>query len=153
MHYTDKEIYDMLRPKLMKNFPELDWSDEHNQSYETYRVLQKVIALVYRSGYGRGQKGRNFMIGQHKTDKYDPYEVINKQPEYGDMVRMVKNRHKSMPEYYPPIGVVGVVTWSQLGKFVRPNTTTCWVKWPEGTTEGNGIWCVNNADIEVVRCK
>lgn len=155
-HYTDKEIYDMLRPKLMKNFPERDWSDEGNKGNPSYDTLHEMIALVYRSGYGRGQKGRDFMIGQHK-DKYDPYEVVNKTPTYGDMVRMVKNLHEDMPQYYPPVGTVGTVTWNQLGEwtgdFAHPKTTTVWVQWPKGTTKGKGIWCVGYEDVEVVRWK
>lgn len=63
--YTDKQIVEMLRPKLAKIMDGMDGmlntALEHS---EGGRNLIKLIAIVYRSAYTRGQLGRSFIIGE-----------------------------------------------------------------------------------------
>ena len=70
---TDDEIYNMLKPKMQKmgiNFngtmTAVTMSDFRTESIDYYMPIEDVkrlVATVYRSGYGRGQKGRPFIIG------------------------------------------------------------------------------------------
>lgn len=70
---TDDEIYDMLKPKMQKmgidfngSMTTVTISDYRTQSIDYYMPIEDVkrlVATVYRSGYGRGQKGRPFIIG------------------------------------------------------------------------------------------
>lgn len=73
---TDDEIYNMLKPKMQKmgiNFngtmTAVTMSDFRTESIDYYMPIEDVkrlVATVYRSGYGRGQKGRPFVIGEKK---------------------------------------------------------------------------------------
>ena len=73
---TDDEIYNMLKPKMQKmgiNFngimTAVTMSDYRTESIDYYMPIEDVkrlVATVYRSGYGRGQKGRPFVIGEKK---------------------------------------------------------------------------------------
>ena len=73
---SDDEIYAMLKPKLDNsvfngcikfNLPVIMGFDgmEKVRCYRENEVI-KAIALVYRSGYLRGNKGRPFKIGGEK---------------------------------------------------------------------------------------
>ena len=62
-HYTNFEIFHSLLPKLKASIPNVNW-DSINNNYKHYQNLIDAIAIVYRSGYGRGQKGRSFLIGE-----------------------------------------------------------------------------------------
>ena len=71
---TDEEIWEMFKPKMEK----LGINPEGEASFNELRTgkficrmfknstVQKLVATAYRSGYGRGQKGRPFMIGEKK---------------------------------------------------------------------------------------
>ena len=70
---TDNEIYNMLKPKMQKmgiNFNgSMTASDYRTESIDYYMPIEDVkrlVATVYRSGYGRGQKGRPFIIGEKR---------------------------------------------------------------------------------------
>ena len=80
---TDDEIWEMLKPKMEKNrlsaymfiIPTLEniegdikWAED--QVYKANDV-HNAIALAYRSGYGRGQKGRPFKIGEKKNGHWE----------------------------------------------------------------------------------
>ena len=67
--YTDKQIVEMLKPKLTKIMDGMDGilytALEHSESG---RNLIKLIATIYRSAYIRGQLGRSFIIGEQKKE-------------------------------------------------------------------------------------
>ena len=73
---TDDEIYDMLKPKMEKmgidsngTMTAVTINDYRTESINYYMPIEDVkrlVATVYRSGYGRGQKGRPFVIGKKK---------------------------------------------------------------------------------------
>ena len=53
---SDQEIFDMLCPKFEK----------HDLDLHKIEDVVRAIAIAYRSGYGRGEKGRPFRIGENK---------------------------------------------------------------------------------------
>lgn len=73
---TDDEIYDMLKPKMEKmgidsngTITTVTMNDYRTESIDHYMPIEDVkrlVATVYRSGYGRGQKGRPFIIGEKR---------------------------------------------------------------------------------------
>ena len=75
---TDDEIYNMLKPKMQKmgiNFngsmTTVTASDYRTEFIDYYYYMpiedvKRLVATVYRSGYGRGQKGRPFIIGEKR---------------------------------------------------------------------------------------
>ena len=65
-HYTNLEILHSLVPKLDAISP-IDFV-AIEKDYEAYSPIIDAIATAYRSGYGRGQKGRSFLIGEKKKE-------------------------------------------------------------------------------------
>lgn len=61
--YTDKQIVEMLKPKLTKILGDGMWDTALEHS-ESGRNLIELIATIYRSAYIRGQLGRSFIIGE-----------------------------------------------------------------------------------------
>ena len=139
--YTDKQIVEMLKPKLAK----LGWEPEFDPR------MEKLISTLYKSGYIRGQLGRSFIIGEPKqtepkcTERWVPVNGDN--VKKGDSVRYIgKNGHKYRPEYYPAKDVVGKVikVCSDL---------TCDIQWPKGTTSRNDRWYAAWRSLEVLLCE
>lgn len=76
--YTDKQIVEMLEPKLKK----LGYGI-------LYPETAKLMATIYRSGYIRGQLGRSFIIGEKKIK--EKWEYFNKNNvKVGSKVRAKK---------------------------------------------------------------
>lgn len=118
---TNEEIWKMLKPKMEKNgltsiasisrFSASDYPNglarcEFIPAYAE-KDVQKAIVLAYRSGYGRGQKGRPFMIGEKKKqgshwEWIKPGEIV---PD-GTKVRYMKRAEDDdgHDSYYPKIG-------------------------------------------------
>ncbi len=69
-HYTNFEIFHSLVPKMKAASPDIENWDEldKKEKYNSYRYIIDAIATAYRSGYGRGQKGRSFLIGEKKSE-------------------------------------------------------------------------------------
>lgn len=82
--YTDKQIVEMLRPKLTKIMDGMDGMLDTALEYsEGGRNLIKLIATIYRSAYIRGQLGRSFIIGEKKEkDSVVAFQV-------GDKVKLI----------------------------------------------------------------
>lgn len=124
--YTDKQIVEMLRPKLTKIMDGmngmLDTALEHS---EGGRNLIKLIATIYRSAYIRGQLGRSFIIGEKKEkDSVVAFQV-------GDKVKLItKNGIDENNPCFPPIGTIG--------KVVELSSGYCFIRWPNGATYSNG---------------
>ena len=139
--YTDKQIVEMLEPKLAS----LGWEPEFDLRTE------KLISTLYKSGYIRGQLGRSFIIGEPKqtepkcTERWVPVNSNN--VKKGDSVRYIgKNGHKNNPDYYPAKDVVGTVikVCSDL---------TCDIQWPKGSTSWNDRWYADWCNLEVLVCE
>lgn len=148
--YTDKQIVEMLVPKLKKAVPEVSW-DAIKANPDFHSVTNKMVATLYRSGYIRGQLGRSFIIGEIEqtdpkcTERWVP--VNNNNVKEGDSVRYIdKNEHKNSPEYYPAKDVIGKVikVCSDL---------TCCIQWPKGTTSQNDRWYAPWGNLEVLLCE
>lgn len=142
--YTDKQIVEMLIPKLNKATGH-DWND----LFEYPKVcadMIKAISLAYRSGYVRGQLGRSFIIGGKKVNKKKAKEPVNTF-KVGDKVKFLglnfegKEALNNNP-FYPPVNTVGKV--AELGP------DYCFVQWPDGTTVGDDIWACRNNYLEKV---
>lgn len=134
--YTDKQIVEMLEPKLAK----LGWEPEFGPRTE------KLISTLYKSGYIRGQLGRSFIIGEKKADEKKVKEPVNTF-KVGDKVKflglniedeeVLNNRL-----FYPPVNTVG--------KVVELGSDYCFIQWPDGATADNSIWACRNSYLEKV---
>ena len=142
--YTDKQIVEMLAPKLMKAVPSVDWNMVIANAGCNWRIIQ-AIGLVYRSAYIRGQLGRSFIIGEFKqTEHWIPATKDN--VKVGSKVRMIdEESHRSNPWCFPKVGTVGVVT--------ELSCNNCKVQWPKGITNGPGEWRCNYERLEVLLCE
>ena len=130
-HYTNFEIFHSLVPKMKTVSPNIENWDEldKKENYNGYRYVIDAIATAYRSGYGRGQKGRSFLIGEKKA------EVKGRK---GDKVCWFSDDRDS---YYPnAIGTIGTIER-------RDDDGDLWVDWPFGSCEanmnGSRVWCCN----------
>lgn len=128
-HYTNFEIFHSLVPKMKAVSPTIENWDEldKKEKYDNYRYIIDAIATAYRSGYGRGQKGRSFLIGEKKTG------VKGKK---GDKVCWFSDDRDT---YYPnAIGIIGTIDRVD-------NDGDLWVNWPFGSCEANEngdcTWC------------
>ena len=65
--------------------------------------------------------------------------------EVGDKVRYIIDAAttKEFPEFYPPNGTIGTVIGIEDSPFY-------YIKWPKGTTKGDGRWYAKREDIELV---
>lgn len=148
--YTDKQIVEMLKPKLTKILGDGMWDTALEYS-EGGRNLIELIATIYRSAYIRGQLGRSFIIGESKqtepkcTERWVPVNGSN--VKKGDSVRYIgKNGHKHGPEFYPAKDVVGKV-------IEVCSDSTCYIQWPKGTTSQNDRWYAARRNLEVLLCE
>lgn len=130
-HYTNFEIFHSLVPKMKAVSPTIENWDEldKEEKYNGYRYVIDAIATAYRSGYGRGQKGRSFLIGEKKA------EVKGKN---GDKVCWFSDDHDT---FFPnAIGAIGIINYVD-------DDGDLWVDWPFGSCEVNKgtnkdtCWC------------
>ena len=130
--YTDKQIVEMLAPKLEK----LGWAPEFNSR------MEKLISTLYKSGYIRGQLGRSFIIGQPKwTEHWVPATKDN--VKVGSKVRMIDDEaYFTDPECNPAAGTVGIVE--------EIDSCICLIQWPEGTTSYDYKWYSAYKELEVL---
>lgn len=155
--YTDKQIVEMLKPKLEK----LGWGNVVND--DLYPDTCKMIASIYRSAYIRGQLGRNFIIGEKKPmqepvfwlkapdhflkkieERWIPATPVN--IKKGDKVRMVdKDAHNSDPLCFPIAGTIGTV--------IGHDFYDVYVQWPKGTTSSDDRWYSYYNRLEVLVCE
>ena len=132
-HYTNFEIFHSLVPKMKAAFPNIkNWDEvDKEENYDDYRYIIDAIAIAYRSGYGRGQKGRSFLIGEKKAE----VKAVK-----GAKVCWFSNDRDT---YYPnTIGTIGTI-------YRVDNDGDLWVNWPFGScaVNENGdkrtCWCCN----------
>ena len=126
-HYTNLEIFHSLVPKLDAISP-IDFV-ALEKDYKAYSPIIDAIATAYRSGYGRGQKGRSFLIGEKKTK----VKAVK-----GARVCWFSNDRDT---YFPSaIGTIGTIDHVD-------DDGDLWVDWPFGSCEANKgtnkdtCWC------------
>ena len=124
-HYTNLEIFHSLIPKLDAISP-IDFV-ALEKDYKAYSPIIDAIATAYRSGYGRGQKGRSFLIGEKKKEI---------KAEKGAKVCWFSNDHDT---YFPnTIGTIGTINYVD-------DDGDLWVDWPfescEANMNGSCTWC------------
>ena len=75
-------------------------------------------------------------------------EAKTREIKVGDRVRYIAEDSKEDKEsgYYPPKGTIGTVIGIDWIFAAAPYL----IKWPEGTTKGDGCWYVKRKDIELV---
>ena len=136
-HYTNFEIFHSLVPKMKAVSPTIENWDEldKKEKYDNYRYIIDAIATAYRSGYGRGQKGRSFLIGEKKKEI---------KAEKGAKVCWFSNDHDT---YFPnAIGTIGTINRVD-------NDGDLWVYWPVGSCKvheqskqyAETTWCCNKS--------
>lgn len=143
--YTDKQIVEMLVPKLKKAVPDGHW-DECVKRPDLNKKFIKAIATIYRSAYIRGQLGRSFIIGEKKSEEKKAKESVNTF-KVGDKVKFLglsieDEAALSNRRYYPPVNTVGEIVDSGL--------VYCVVRWPKNTTCGDGAWGCRNSYLEKI---
>ena len=124
-HYTNLEILHSLVPKLGAVSP-IDFV-ALEKDYKAYSPIIDAIATAYRSGYGRGQKGRSFLIGEKKAE----VKAVK-----GNKVCWFSDDRDS---YYPnAIGTIGTINRVD-------DDGDLWVNWPfescEANKNGDCTWC------------
>lgn len=124
-HYTNLEIFHSLVPKLDAISP-IDFV-ALEKDYKAYSPIIDAIAIAYRSGYGRGQKGRSFLIGEKKKEI---------KAEKGAKVCWFSNYHDT---FFPnAIGTIGTIERVD-------EDGNLWVDWPfescEANMNGSCTWC------------
>lgn len=130
--YTDKQIVEMLEPKLAK----LGWEPEFGPRTE------KLISTLYKSGYIRGQLGRSFIIGEKKQGGWVPAtEVL---PKEGDKVKMI-DRDTVFLDWFPENGTIGTV--------ISADSKIAFVQWPKGSTSRDDKWASSLTRLEVLLCE
>lgn len=140
--YTDKQIVEMLVPKLNKVVPNVYWDDCVVRP-DSNREIIKTIATVYRSAYIRGQLGRSFIIGEKKDKESVPSFKA------GDKVKFLglsEDEALVGSQFYPPVNTVGEVVEVLSPEF-------CFVQWPKGTTSWQDKWWCNYEHLEVLLCE
>ena len=126
-HYTNLEIFRSLLPKLKAAVLDVNWDVIEKDGYKHFKYFIDAIAIAYRSGYGRGQKGRSFLIGEKKKEI---------KAEKGAKVCWFSNDHDT---YFPnTIGTIGTINYVD-------DDGDLWVDWPFESCEANRIgshtWC------------
>ena len=135
--YTDKQIVEMLKPKLAK----LGWEPEFDPRTE------KLISTLYKSGYIRGQLGRSFIIGEPKqTGCWVPATKDN--VKVGSKVRMIdEEAHASSPDCYPSVGTVGVVIDNNICRILPL------IQWPTDSVGNDDVTHCLSRYLEVLVCE
>ena len=137
--YTDKQIVEMLIPKLRQAVPELNWN-EYLKRHDDFSIWNRLISVIYKSGYIRGQLGRSFIIGEKKDKESVPSFKT------GDKVKFLGLSEDGAlvgSQFYPPVNTVGEVVEVLSSEF-------CFVQWPKGAIYSNGALSCPNRFLEKV---
>ena len=140
--YTDKQIVEMLKPKLTKIINGMDGIlDAALEHSESDRNLIKLIATIYRLAYIRGQLGRSFIISEEKVkESVFPFKA-------GDKVKFIgfsfENESLVGSQLYPPVNTIGEVVGVLSPEF-------CFVQWPKGAVYSNGALSCPNRLLEKI---
>ena len=145
--YTDKQIVEMLKPKLTKFLGDGMWDTALEHS-EGGRNLIELIATIYRSAYIRGQLGRSFIIGE-KNKQNGRWVPANKDNiKVGSKVRMIdEEAHASSPDCYPSVGTVGVVIDNNICRILPL------IQWPRDSVGNDDVTHCLSRYLEVLVCE
>lgn len=156
INMTNEEIWEMLKPKMEKNWLVPQWGDKELAYYQSDVI--NAIAIAYRSGYFRAMKGRPFKFGEKKVEEkkqgghWEPVDPKNLLKE-GTKVRY--NRECSAySNDIIKIGDTGVVVWE--GMFtpmwfgIRPDSPRSYLTWIDF---GNGAESCLDMWVEDNECK
>lgn len=144
--YTDKQIVEMIVPKLMK--VGLGWNWDVLIKYpKRYKNMIKAIATIYRSAYIRGRLGRSFIIDEPKqTEHWVPATRDN--VKVGSKVRMIDEKaHASSPDCYPSVGTVGVVIDNNICRILPL------IQWPRDSVGNDDVTHCISRYLEVLVCE
>lgn len=117
---TNEEIWEMLKPKLLKN-------------YIFPNNVSEAVGMAYRVGYLRAMKGRPFKIGEKKKKDghWEPVDP-NNLPKEGTRVRYAREC-VTYNDSLIKIGDTGVVEWDGVYKpdwfGVKLDNPRGWMKW------------------------
>ena len=77
-------------------------------------------------------------------------EAKTREIEVGDKVRYIAEDTEKVKKlsFYPPKGTIGVVV--RIEDDAAPYFIKYLIKWPKGTTKGDGFWYVDREGIELV---
>ena len=136
-HYTNLEIFRSLLPKMKAAVLDVNWDVIEKDGYKHFKYFIDAIAIAYRSGYGRGQKGRSFLIGEKKAE---PKQVTNAD-------KLVCWIGKTNGYYQPKmVGTIGKIDHYDMDNDV-------WVFWPAGSCDVHYCeankkesWCCHKGD-------
>ena len=146
---TDNEIYNMLKPKMQKmgidfngSMTAVTISDYRTESIDYYMPIEDVkrlVATIYRSGYGRGQKGRPFIIGEKK--KQDHWVCC----EHGEVLTPGTKLRRNYVEFNNgdcgipkiPVGTEVEVLDGCKDSYVNISPSDIWVSFPGGNNGEN----------------
>ena len=138
--YTDKQIVEMLKPKLEK----LGFTEFAKQS-ENYPMVSRLCATLYKSGYIRGQLGRSFIIGEPKQTEHWVLATEDN-VKVGSKVRMSDGEgHRDNPQWFPDVGTIGTI--------INTNDATALIQWPSGATSKDDRWLCSLCNLEVLLCE
>lgn len=134
--YTDKQIVEMLKPKLTS----LGWCSD-KIDITNYPDACKLIASIYRSAYIRGKLGHKFIVDEEKVKaSVSPFKT-------GDKVKFlslgVEDEFLVGSQLYPPVNTIGEVVGVLSSEF-------CFVQWPKGAVYSNGALSCPNRFLEKV---
>lgn len=124
----------------------MNW-DEYLKRPDDFSIWSRLISVIYKSGYIRGQKGRSFIIGETKqTEHWVPATKDN--VKVGSKVRMIdEEAHKSAPDCYPPVSTVGVVIDNSICRILPL------VQWPINSVGGDDVTHCLSRYLEVLVCE
>ena len=114
---SDREVWDMLKDKMEKNDITGFYFESPSLTMYGEGEMMQAVALAYRAGYKRAEKGRPFKYGG-KTKKSDKFVTdksgnkvyyCDKEVKIGDRVVFIS--YPSSPSSpWPEHGTVGVIT-------------------------------------------
>lgn len=137
--YTDKQIVEMLVPKLNKSIEGCSWGGLIRDP-ERHKYTIKAFAIIYRLAYIRGQLGRSFIIGEEKVKvSVSPFKA-------GDKVKFLglsEDEALVGSQLYPPVNTIGEVVGVLSPEF-------CFVQWPKCAVYSNGALSCSNRFLEKV---
>lgn len=145
--YSDEQIVEMLIPKMNKCSKRTKWDGLIEKPWGNADLF-KVFATIYRSAYIRGQLGRSFIINEpnKQTEHWAPATKDN--VKVGSKVRVIDEKaHKSSPDCYPPVGILGVVIDNSICRIFPL------IQWPTGSVGNDDITHCLSRYLEVLLCE
>lgn len=150
---TNEEIWEMLGPKMVKNGLKKKMGGLHigKNLVDGFWVYtpddaHKAIALAYKVGYLRSQKGRPFKIGEKKKKKGGHWEPVdtNNLPKEGTKVKYSKECKNNI---FVKLGQEGLVSYlgKELGMlyYDREAQSLYWVNF-YGVEKCLDVWVEDN---------